>query len=161
MSDASGHGVPATDPVVQAIDQLADAIEENARDERRLARRLRRLRAGRAAGRSWRRLLDSEPDPGTLMVVGRVLARMSGASGVLRRALAQAVRGEGETVAEIARRFGVSHQRVSTILRGADGPAAEASRSSDLGSASTGSVPTRVGAGGRGLTRVAPPATRR
>lgn len=121
MADETAQGAPVDDPVVAAIDELADAIEANASDERLLARRLRRLRSGRAAGRSWRRLLDSEPDPGALAIVGRILARMSSTSGGLRRTMAQAVHGEGETVAEIARRFGVTHQRISTILRGTSG----------------------------------------
>lgn len=107
------------DPVVEAIDELTGAIDANASDERLLARRLRRLRNGRLSGRSWRRLLESEPDPGSLALVGRILGRMSGASGGLRRALAQAARSEGESVADIARRFGVSHQRISTVLRSA------------------------------------------
>lgn len=127
MADAPHAELACDDPVVRAIDQLTDAIEENARDERLLARRLRRLRDGRTAGRPWRRLLDSEPDPAALVVVGRILARMSATSGGLRRSMARAVRSEGETVSEIARRFGVTHQRVSTILRGAadaDGAAA-------------------------------------
>lgn len=119
MAETPGADALEHDPVVRAIDQLTDAIEENARDERLLARRLRRLRDGRAAGRPWRRLLDSEPEPAALVVVGRILARMSSSSGRLRRALARAVRSEGETVSDIARRFGVTHQRVSTILRGA------------------------------------------
>lgn len=130
MADAPSAETVGDDPVVQAIDRLTDVIEENARDERVLARRLRRLRDGRVAGRPWRRLLDSEPDPGALMVVGRMLARMSGASGGLRRSLARAVRSEGETVSEIARRFGVTHQRVSTILRSSpgDGAASDGTR---------------------------------
>jgi transposase-like protein len=117
MAEARRAEAVGDDPVVRAIDQLADVIEENARDERLLARRLRRLRDGRMAGRSWRRLLDNEPEPAALVVVARMLARMSAASGGLRRSLARAVRGEGETVSDIARRFGVTHQRVSTILR--------------------------------------------
>lgn len=128
---AESRSVPAAppaDPVVEAIGELAGAIEENARDERLLARRPRRLSSGRAAGRSWRRLLDSEPDPGSLVVVGRILGRLSTASGGFRRALARSVHDEGEPVAAIARRFGVTHQRVSTILR-ASGPAAPVSPS--------------------------------
>ena len=118
MVDPIGQDVEAADPVVTAIDKLTEAIEANARDERLLARRLQRLRNGREKGRSWRRLLDSEPEPGALVILGGILARMSVASGGMRRALAHAVHAEGESVADIARRFGVTHQRVSTILRG-------------------------------------------
>ena len=105
------------DPVLAALEQMDQRIELNVRDERTLQRRIRRLREARQQGQSWRTILDEEPEPGALHLVGLLLGRLSESSGVLRRSLARALRSEGETVPAIARRFGVTHQRVSSLLR--------------------------------------------
>lgn len=113
-----GHQPPDEhDPVLAALEHVDQRIESNVRDERTLQRRIRRLRAARREGQPWRTVLDEEPEPGALHLLGLVLARLSESSGVLRRALARALRSEGETVPGIARRFGVTHQRVSSLLR--------------------------------------------
>ena len=105
------------DPVLAALEQMDQRIELNVRDERTLQRRIRRLREARQQGRPWRAILDEEPEPGALHLVGSLLSRLSESSGVLRRSLARALRNEGETVPAIAQRFGVTHQRVSNLLR--------------------------------------------
>ncbi|MDQ1442729.1 MAG: hypothetical protein QOG97_2957, partial [Acidimicrobiaceae bacterium] len=43
---------------LEMLDGLASDVDENARDERLLARRIRALRAGRAKGRSWQDILS-------------------------------------------------------------------------------------------------------
>jgi hypothetical protein len=106
----------STDDVDIALDDLAQAVEDNATDERLLVGRIRRARRERAEGRSWRAILESEPDPGMLEVLGRVSSRLSGAGGALRRSLAVALRGEGTTISAVGRMFGVSHQRISKLL---------------------------------------------
>jgi predicted transcriptional regulator len=49
--------------------------------------------------------------------MARVAADLGAASGSFRRALAKALRGEGMQVNDIADNFGVSRQRVSTLVR--------------------------------------------
>lgn len=100
-----------------ALDDLARTMEDNARDERVLARRVRELRAGRSEGRSWHDLLARESAPGALALVDRILRRVTEGSGALRRALARGLRADGASVPAIAKMFGVSHQRVSVLLR--------------------------------------------
>jgi hypothetical protein len=99
------------------LDDLADSIDDNVRDERVLARRIRGLRAGRAKGQSWEHLLSREPQPGSLELASDVLNRLTHVSAALRRLLARGLRGQGASLADIAERFGVSHQRVSALLR--------------------------------------------
>lgn len=99
------------------LEELARTFEENARYERMLARRMRNLRVGRSQGRSWQDLLAREPAPGVLSLVDRVLRRVTEGSGALRRTVASGLRAEGATVPGIAEMFGVSHQRVSALLR--------------------------------------------
>jgi Homeodomain-like domain len=105
------------DEVLVALDDLAGIVEDNARDERLLARRINRLQKGRAQGHSWHALLASESRPGTLELAARVLRRLTETSGRLRRALVKGLRAEGATIPAIAKTFGVSHQRVSSLLR--------------------------------------------
>ncbi|MDQ6617472.1 MAG: hypothetical protein M3083_22680 [Actinomycetota bacterium] len=101
---------------LQVLDALARDADQNAQDERLLARRIQKLRAGRAEGRSWQDLLSDEPHPGTLHLASEILARLTRASGGLRRAVARGLRAEGASIAAIAERFGVSRQRISTLL---------------------------------------------
>lgn len=109
------------DVTLERLDNLAGSIDDNARDERLLARRIRRFRAGRARGRSWQDLLDDEPSPGALELASRVLSRMTRASGELRRAVARGLQAQGAGISAIAARFDVSRQRVSALLRRSEG----------------------------------------
>ncbi|HLG67588.1 MAG TPA: hypothetical protein VKV36_06945 [Acidimicrobiales bacterium] len=100
-----------------ALRELAAAIEENARDEQLLARRIEELQAARARGSSWLEVLRAEPEPGTLQLVSRVHGRISERSGVLRRTVVAVLREEGASIPSIAQLFGVTHQRVSNLIR--------------------------------------------
>jgi Homeodomain-like domain len=106
-----------TDPMV-ALEALAVALEQNAAEERLLASRVRDLASGRGDGMPWLSVLTREPDPGTVQLMSRVLGRLSMASGTFRRSLVLALRDEGVSIPAIARLFGVTHQRVSNLLRG-------------------------------------------
>lgn len=115
-----GSNAEPADPVEDALEGVEQAVVENMEEERLLVRRVRALRTARRRGRSWGEILSSEADPGALSLVGRVLGRMSAASGTLRRAMARSLREEGHTIPAIARRFGVTHQRISSLLRDDD-----------------------------------------
>jgi hypothetical protein len=116
VSDESG----APDAELTTLDGLTAAVRQNVKEERLLVRRLDQLRAGRAEGRSWRDLLGGERRPGALGLSVGILRRITEASGTLRRALAQGLRAEGASIPAIAAVFGVSHQRVSALLRNSD-----------------------------------------
>jgi transposase-like protein len=108
---------PAEDGTVPAIDALAGALREMAEDSRILEERLVELRRARAGGRPWREILSEEDPPGTMQVVSRMLATLAKASGTLRKELVDSLRREGVSIPAIARMFGVTHQRVSNLLR--------------------------------------------
>ena len=61
--------------------------------------------------------LGDEDEPGTVQLVSTILRRQSEASGYLRRSLVVALRAEGQSIPSIAHLFGVTHQRVSNLLR--------------------------------------------
>lgn len=117
------------DPVIAALDSLAIAVDESEADSRQLKRNLAVVRGRRLRGRRWSEIIGDESTPGTLALLGRILARLGNASGAFRRALARDLRAEGESVTGIARLFGVTHQRTSALLR-ANEPEAEGSVSS-------------------------------
>ncbi len=100
-----------------ALDGLAAAIEDNARDERILAKQVRQLRADRTKGRSWHDLLGHKTRPPVIELSTRILGRATAVSAALRRRLVRGLRAEGATTPAIGEIFDVSHQRVSTLLR--------------------------------------------
>jgi hypothetical protein len=112
--DRSGTG---SDEVLKALDELETVLRENAESERLLAQRIAEVRLARQNGREWKAILGDEEDPGTVQLVSTILRRQSEASGYLRRSLVVALRAEGQSIPSIAHLFGVTHQRVSNLLR--------------------------------------------
>ena len=112
--DRSGTG---SDEVLKALDELETVLRENAESERLLSQRIAEVRLARQNGREWKAILGDEDDPGTVQLVSTILRRQSEASGYLRRSLVVALRAEGQSIPSIAHLFGVTHQRVSNLLR--------------------------------------------
>ncbi len=111
------RGLATGDATLRALDALSAALSEMSKDERLLEERLRQLHRERSQGRSWHDILGSEDPPGTMQLVSRILACLAKASGTLRKELVDALRREGVSIPAIARLFGVTHQRVSNLLR--------------------------------------------
>jgi hypothetical protein len=112
--DRSGTG---SDEVLKALEELESVLRENAESERLLSKRIAEVRLARENGREWKAILGDEDDPGTVQLVSTILRRQSEASGYLRRSLVVALRAEGQSIPSIAHLFGVTHQRVSNLLR--------------------------------------------
>jgi hypothetical protein len=110
------HGV-ASDDVLKALKELEGVLRENAESERLLSKRIADVRQARENGREWKAILGDEDEPGTVQLVSTILRRQSEASGYLRRSLVVALRAEGQSIPSIAHLFGVTHQRVSNLLR--------------------------------------------
>jgi hypothetical protein len=105
---------------VDQLDALAARFEDEARSVRHVAGRLRQLRAGRARGRSWEEIVDGRR-LGVLDLVDQAVRRLTESSATLRRLLVRGLRTEGATMPAIAQILGVSHQRVSVLLKGRNG----------------------------------------
>ena len=112
--DRSGAG---SDEVLNALDELETVLRQNAESERLLSQRIAEVRLARQNGREWKAILGDEEEPGTVQLVSTILRRQSEASGYLRRSLVVALRAEGQSIPSIAHLFGVTHQRVSNLLR--------------------------------------------
>jgi hypothetical protein len=118
MPDQTDHGGgTGTDDVLKALGELESVLRENAESERLLAKRIADVRLARENGREWKAILGDEDEPGTVQLVSTILRRQSEASGFLRRSLVVALRAEGQSIPSIAHLFGVTHQRVSNLLR--------------------------------------------
>jgi hypothetical protein len=118
----------SSDEVLIALDELESVLRQNAESERLLSQRIAEVRLARQNGREWKAILGDEEEPGTVQLVSTILRRQSEASGYLRRSLVVALRAEGQSIPSIAHLFGVTHQRVSNLLRRvAQGNAAAAS----------------------------------
>ena len=107
----------AGDPTLVALDELSATLDDLSRDQRDLAQRIDALRQARQSGASWQEILSKEEPPGSMQVVSQMLARLSKASGTVRKELVDVLRSEGASIPSIARLFGVTHQRVSNLLR--------------------------------------------
>jgi hypothetical protein len=107
----------AQDATLSALDALSRALSDMSNDQRLLEKRLEDLRRQRSEGRAWRDILSEEEPPGTMQVVSRMLACLAKASGTLRKELVDNLRREGVSIPAIAKLFGVTHQRVSNLLR--------------------------------------------
>jgi hypothetical protein len=106
-----------TDEVLKALDELESVLRANAESERLLGQRIEDVRRARQGGLEWKAILGDEGVPGTIQLVSTILKRQSEASGYLRRSLVVALRAEGQSIPGIAQLFGVTHQRVSNLLR--------------------------------------------
>ncbi len=110
-------GGRAQDVTLRALDELSHALSELTDDLQLLERRLLDLHRQRSEGRAWREILAEEDVPGTMQLVSRMLACLAKASGSLRKELVDTLRREGASIPAIAKLFGVTHQRVSNLLR--------------------------------------------
>jgi hypothetical protein len=105
------------DASLAALDALTRALAQISEDQRLLETKLQELRRQRERGLEWREILSSEEAPGAMQIVSRMLACLAKASGTLRKELVDTLRREGVSIPAIARMFGVTHQRVSNLLR--------------------------------------------
>lgn len=108
-----------------ALELVATAADDVAEDQRRVARRARAMQRQRDRGWSWAKVLDREAEPGLLELLRRSARRLVESVGQLAQALARGLTGEGESRRQIARRLGVTHQRISAMLAQDRGPAAD------------------------------------
>ena len=112
-----GESGAGSDDVLNALGELDAVLRENAERERVLFQRIAEVRLARENGQEWKSILAGEDEPSTVQLVSTILRRQSEASGYLRRSLVVALRAEGQSIPSIAHLFGVTHQRVSNLLR--------------------------------------------
>jgi len=103
--------------VVDAIDDVCNAVEENVNDEADLLEELARVRRDRVAGARLGDVLGRGGRPRAIELLAGIVERLTLSSARLRHALVTALVRDGESVTSVATRFEVTHQRISSILR--------------------------------------------
>jgi len=105
------------DETLSALEALAVTAEETARDQKAVARAARTMADRRQRGWPWAKILDDDRPPGVLNLLGSAVRRLTATSARVRSELARALSDEGHSTRHIARRFGVTHQRISSMLQ--------------------------------------------
>ncbi|MGY2078417.1 hypothetical protein [Modestobacter sp. SYSU DS0657] len=112
----TGAGTP-DDPAARALAQLVTELDacvaqlEHARD------RAEKLLEARRNGRPWLEVVTGERRPLVVESISAVLGTLSAAGHAWRREQATALHAEGVSINRIAALFGVTRQRISTLLR--------------------------------------------
>jgi hypothetical protein len=96
-----------------ALEEVAVAADE----QRRVARIARAMQRRGDRGQTWAAILDRDTHPGLVRRLRGGAQRVADVAGRFMVALAAGLAREGESHRAIARRLGVSHQRVATMLK--------------------------------------------
>jgi hypothetical protein len=116
--DAAGEH--ADDAAVQALRALVAQLERTVTELQAVTERADQLISQRAAGWSWREIVGREQRPLIIETITRALDDLGEAGSRFRREEALALRREQISITRISELFGVSRQRVSTLLQERD-----------------------------------------
>ena len=105
------------DPALAALDDLCVALRECVTDAERLLVRADTIRSQRAEGMAYSEIVDNDAQPLIVEGLTAMLSRLSDRGSRWRRAEAKALHDEGLSMERIAELFGVTRQRVSSLLR--------------------------------------------
>jgi DNA-directed RNA polymerase sigma subunit (sigma70/sigma32) len=107
----------AEDEFLEALTALEDALADNGRRASLIKKRIAKLRRQRARGAPYTEIVSNDDGPLIVHLLTESSAALDTSGANVRRAEAQALYSEGLTMDQIAERFGVTRQRVSTLLR--------------------------------------------
>lgn len=105
------------DPALAALDELLRAVTQTEKDLAQIRERAAFIYEQRAAGTPWAELVPAERPPLIVRMLTVIQDRLNTAGGEWRRLEAQALHAEGLSMDKIADLFGVTRQRVSSLLR--------------------------------------------
>ena len=108
----------ADDAAGRALTTLVDEIGLVIGELERARERAAELQAERRQGRSWYAIVDAEERPLIVEQISAAMASLARAGSGWRRAQAHALHDEDVSINRIAVLYGVTRQRVSTLLRG-------------------------------------------
>jgi hypothetical protein len=100
-----------------ALQRAADSAEETAREQQALARRLRTVQRQRDRGMTWGEVLDRGAAAEALSLLRRSAARVTSSLRALSQTIVRGLAAEGESRRKIAARLGVTHQRITAMIR--------------------------------------------
>jgi hypothetical protein len=110
---------PNRDVILEALDALEDALRANAERERMIHERIKHVRELRAQGVSYKEI--STHGIPIVQLVTEMTSALDTYGVRLRRLAALELYEQGLTMEQIAAVFGVTRQRVSTLLKSTSG----------------------------------------
>ena len=105
------------DEVLDALDELVVALEENSRRNKEMISRARRIQRLRDLGLPYSEIVQGQPKPLIVELLTENFDALRTAGGRLRRTEARALHDEGLSMDRIAELFGVTRQRISRLLK--------------------------------------------
>jgi DNA-directed RNA polymerase sigma subunit (sigma70/sigma32) len=102
---------------LSALDELDEALDQTSDMIRLMKERAMMIRKASQEGIPLRDIVPAEQTPLLVQLLTRTTNLLHAYGNKVRRTEARALHGEGMTMDEIARLFGVTRQRVSALLR--------------------------------------------
>ena len=109
----------ARDPILEALEELEQALDANSERSRLIKERIAHIRRLRDEGVSYTKI--SNQGMPIVQIVTEMQAALDTYGVRLRRIAALELYNQGLTMEQIAAVFGVTRQRVSTLLKGSSG----------------------------------------
>lgn len=107
----------ADDAFLEALTALEATLADNQERTRLIKKRIKQLRRMRAKGASYAEIVGTADGPLLVQLLTESSTALDRSGAIVRRAEARALYAEGLTMDQIAEGFGVTRQRVSTLLR--------------------------------------------
>lgn len=109
------------DEFLQALTALEEGLDEQRRRANLIKKRIAQIRRRRATGASYSEIVSTKNTPLIVQLLTESSSALDTWGADVRRAEARALYDEGLTMEQIAEHFGVTRQRVSTLLRRSNG----------------------------------------
>ena len=107
----------AEEEFLEALTALEDVLDDQRRRAGLIKKRIAQIRRRRATGASYIDIVSSKNTPLIVQLLTESSIALDTCGANVRRAEARALYEEGLTMEQIAEHFGVTRQRVSTLLR--------------------------------------------
>jgi ParB-like chromosome segregation protein Spo0J len=107
----------AEDEFLEALTALERVVADHSRRARLINKRIAQIRRLRSRGESYAEIVSMKDSPLIVQLLTESSIELDTCGANVRRAEARALYAEGLTMEQIAERFGVTRQRVSTLLR--------------------------------------------
>ena len=111
---------PAEAPDLRALTELTIQLDHCSAELGRARARATELLAQRRGGQPWAEIVAGEERPLVVESISAVLSSLATAGHDFRRQQALALQAEGVSINRIAAMYGVTRQRISTLLRETD-----------------------------------------
>ena len=105
------------DPALTALEEVCATSRQMIVSAEQILDRAAYIQGQRAAGVPYREIVPAEPRPLIVELISATLSELADAGSRWRRAEARALHGEGLSMDVIAQMFGVTRQRVSSLLK--------------------------------------------